>query len=278
MCMVAILLWYNYSTNDDAFLFGYQVKWGSEHTLGFANKMIMSAPPHTFLRGIGHTISNFIALNQNLFEWPLPSLLPLAILFTPFGCRKGRKEILLLLMALGAPVFYFFYFFQDLCLGPRFYYISLPFILLLTARSFVLIIERAISSLHLSARQLRNSILLMFGCLFIYTAILRVPQLCMYYSDSFWDVDNKLMRQVKEKKISNALIFQKGYGIKDNGLGSGFLHNSPLLNTSVIFARDLGNRNSELKAYYPNRRYYKTWRDSNGEIQIEPVKSPDPLR
>ncbi len=152
MCMVAILLWYNYSTNDDAFLFGYQAKWGFEHTLGFTNKMIMSAPPHTFLRGIGHTISNFIALNQNLFEWPLPSLLPLAIFFTPFGWHKGRKEFLLLLIALGAPVFYFFYFFQDLCLGPRFYYISLPFILLLTSRSFVLIIERAVFSLHLSAR------------------------------------------------------------------------------------------------------------------------------
>jgi len=278
MCMLAILLWYNYSTNGNAFLFGYQAKWGAEHTLGFTNKMIMGAPPHTFLRGIGHTISNFIALNQNLFEWPLPSLLPLAIFFTPFGWHKGRKETLLLLMALGAPVFYFFYFFQDLCLGPRFYYISLPFILLLTARSFVLIIKKTASSLHISTLYLRNGILLIFGCLFIYTAILRVPQLCKYYSDSFWDIDNKLMRQVEEKKISNALIFQKEYGVLDNGLGSGFLYNSPLLNTPVIFARDLDNRNSELKACYPSRRYYKTWRDSNGAIQIEPLKSPDSLR
>ena len=276
--MTAVLFWYNYTTNGDPLLFGYQVRWGIEHTIGFTNTKVINAPPHTFLLGIGRSMSNLVALNQNLFEWPIPNLLPLAILFAPFGCRKGKREALLLLASLAAPVFYFFYFIQDLCLGPRFYYISLPFILLLTSRSVVLIAEKTALALLLSSRQVYKYILIIFGCLFIYTSTVRIPQLCKYYSDSFWDVDNKLMQKVKEKKISNALIFQKGYGLKDNGLGSGFLYNSPLLNTPVIFARDLGNRNPELIAYYPYRRYYKTWRDSNGEVQIEPLKCSDSLR
>jgi len=33
-------------------------------------------------------------------------------------------------------------------------------------------------------------------------------------------------------------------------LGSGFLHNSPWLNSSIVFARDLGERNAELAVLF----------------------------
>ncbi len=38
--------------------------------------------------------------------------------------------------------------------------------------------------------------------------------------------------------------------------GSGFLHNSPDLNSSVIYALNLGKKNVELMREYPNRDYY----------------------
>ena len=64
------------------------------------------------------------------------------------------------------------------------------------------------------------------------------------------------MRKVKEMGIDNALIFQKSYKYMDNDLGCGFLHNVPGLNSPVIFARDLGERNRELAAFFPDRRLY----------------------
>jgi hypothetical protein len=79
------------------------------------------------------------------------------------------------------------------------------------------------------------------------------------------------MLKVQSLGITNAVIFQKSYGLKGNTLGSGFLHNEPGLNSSVVFAKDLGSRNAELIRFFPGRKYYLTLRDKEGEVIIEPL-------
>jgi hypothetical protein len=272
LCMVMILLEYNYATNGNPFLFGYQVRWGNEHSLGFVNKPLMQAPVHTPLRGVIHTLSNFIALNQNLFEWPFPSLLPIVIYLIPFIFKKDRRDYLLLCGLLTAPVFYFFYFYQDLCLGPRFYYISLPFILPLTARAIVQIIKGIASVRGCSEKYLKHAFIALFSLAIVFSCIFRIPKLYSYYSDSFWKVDNKLMHKVRELKIEHAVIFQRSYDPNGDDLGSGFLYNSPWLDSSIIFARDLGERNAELIPFFPKRTYYLALRNEKGEVIIKPLQ------
>jgi hypothetical protein len=274
-CIVGILLLYNYATNGDPLLFGSQVRWGTEHSIGFSSVSVMGRPAHTPLRGLLYTLRNFIALNQNLFEWPFPSLLPLIIFWMPFLFRKNKKDYFLLCGFLAAPVFYFFYFFQDLCLGARFYYISLPFILLLTSRAVFSMIDGIAVLRKCPKHYVKNAFIALFFLSIIFSSAIRVPKLWRYYSDSFWEVDNQLMKKVYELGITNAVIFQKSYGYKGNGLGSGFLHNSPWLDTPIIFVRDLGERNASFAFYFPKKNCYLASRDDRGEVIIELLNIAD---
>jgi hypothetical protein len=61
------------------------------------------------------------------------------------------------------------------------------------------------------------------------------------------------MEKAKEMSLDNALIFQKSYHKVFNDLGSGFLYNSPALDSPIVFARDLGQRNIELVPFFAER-------------------------
>jgi len=269
--MVGVLLFYNYATNGDPLVFGYQVRWGVKHTFGFTSIPIMDRPSHTQLRGVVNTLSNLITLNQNLFEWPVPSLIPLVILATPFSFKKKWCDYFLLCGFMVAPILYFFYFFQDLCLGPRFYYISVPFILLLTTKALLQIIERISLLRRLPETHVKDAVIFILFLSLVFSGLVRIPKLYRYYSNSFWHVDNKLMKKAQDMLIENALIFQKCYDYENKciDLGSGFLHNSPGLKDSIIFDRDLGERNSELIPFFPGRSFYIASKNENGELIIE---------
>ena len=127
----------------------------------------------------------------------------------------------------------------------------LPFILVLTARAFFHIIQGIAVLRRSSEMHVKNAFIALLFMSVIFTGVFRMPKLYRFYSDSFWYVDNKLMKKVQALGINNALIFQKSYGYKGNALGSGFLYNSPGLQDPVVFARDLGERNHELAPVFP---------------------------
>ena len=113
----------------------------------------------------------------------------------------------------------------------------------------------------------------------LFAGIIRVPNLYRYYSDSFWLVDNHIMKKAKEMKLENVLIFLKGTNKNGDDLGSGFLYNSPGLNDPIVFARDLGQRNQELLPFFPGRKYYVASRDPKGNVLIDilqPVHTDNP--
>jgi len=268
------LLLYNYVTNGNPLIFGYQVRWGEKHTIGFSNKPVIDRPPHTPFRGLVNTLSNLITLNEYLFEWPFPSLIPLLIFWAPFFCRKNRQDYFLLCCLLAAPILYFFYFYHDLwCHGPRFYYTSLPFILILTSKAFLEIVRKISHIRKIPEEHVKNSIIfLLFLCL-IFSSSLRMPRLYAFYSNSFWEVDNKLMKKAQTMGIKNAIIFQKSSTMyPEFSLDAGFLHNSPDLKDSIIFARDLGHRNTELMRFFPGRSYYIASKNEEGEVILHPLK------
>jgi hypothetical protein len=154
---------------------------------------------------------------------------------------------------------------------------------MLTARALFQITQGIALLRRCSALYVRQSftvltVLLVLQVLF--SGCLRMPWLYQFYADSFWEVDDKLMKKVNTLGIQNAVIFQMSYGqkLKDSNLGAGFLHNSTGLNGPVVFARDRGELNSQLMQFFPERNYYLASQDGRGEVILEPLNAVDKKR
>jgi hypothetical protein len=84
-----------------------------------------------------------------------------------------------------------------------------------------------------------------------------IPNLVLFYSDNYWGFLNDLIMEVKEKNITNAVVFIKEISDQLKIFSMGFLQNEPDLNCNVIFARDLGDKNILLRYCYPDRKFYR---------------------
>jgi len=137
---ILLLLLYNLGTTGDAMVPGYIKLYGPSHGLGFGKGSWGS--PHTLERGLLGTMSSLASLNGRLFEWPGSSLWPLAAALVASVADRGpgraARGALWMLAALPACVLaaYVFYWYRDLCFGPRFIYDALGPILILSAWGF----------------------------------------------------------------------------------------------------------------------------------------------
>ena len=125
------VLAYNAATTGDPTLFGYELLWGASHGLGFHR-----APwgvTHTPARGLELINLYFLRLQTYLFETPLPSLVP-AIASLALVRRLASFDRYLLVSSGLLVVGYFAYWHDGFFLGPRFFYLLLPFLVLWTAR------------------------------------------------------------------------------------------------------------------------------------------------
>jgi len=256
LLMIILLLLYNTVTNGNPFLFGYMKKYS---TLGFLGGAQVG-PSHTLKGGIVNTSNNLISLNQYLFEWPIPSLFFIFILFA-IPVKKNRWDYLFLLASLMPIGGYFFYYYQDLCFGPRFYYCVTPFMIVLTARGF-LSLPLWFEKKFFDRRRTEALLYLVLFLCFFYTFVFSLPSLIKKYSNDYWGVTDRIHNAVKEQGITNALIFiDVWYGNPTDGpnlipYGSGFQFNSPDLNDDVIYAMDLRGKNRDLMDVFPGRNYY----------------------
>lgn len=128
---VAATLAYNLATTGHATLFGYELLWGASHGLGFHQ-----APwgvTHTPTRGLELVNLYFLRLQTYLFETPLPSLVP-AIAALAFVPRLTAFDRYLLASSALLVLGYFAYWHDGFFLGPRFFFLLLPALVLWTAR------------------------------------------------------------------------------------------------------------------------------------------------
>ncbi|MGB3479175.1 MAG: glycosyltransferase family 39 protein [bacterium] len=271
LIFIALLLIYNYITNGHPFKFGYTVLYGPGHGLGFGKGTW--GTPHTFLRGLTNFWGSIKALNLHLFGWPYISLLPVVILLISRKMRRWDYIFFLSFICLG--IAYIFYWYHDLCFGPRFLYEALPFVIILSARAILILPKLIKDRLHIkkfSTKNIRIILSLIIVVLFLFSIVSTFPKLIkgdepsFYwkdrgYANSYWGVDVYLSRLVKAKKLTNSIVFvQYDYPVFpfDSLLwfASGFLNNSPDLDDDVIYARHLGTRDTLLMNYYPARLYY----------------------
>lgn len=243
----SLLLIYNWLTNGHPLLFGYVVKWGPGHEVGFGKSAW--GPMHTPLKGLLNTGNDHNLLNRFLFEWPIPSILPMAALFA--GGTRDRRDWLLLAAFLSLTWAHFFYWFHNVCFGPRFLYEASPALLLLTVRGFSSLgtLLRRTFQLSISdgtiatftGRTLPLMLLFMLGS--------GLPPLFRLYH-TYGGVSQQVQRNVRRLGLKNALVFCEH-------LGNGFSANSLELNGNVVYAKDYGMLiNAALTVRYPDRYYF----------------------
>lgn len=139
LAVAGIYLWFNAATTGDPLLPGYIKLWGADHGLGFHRSPW--GEMHTPLKGLRNELVDLSLLNVFLFEWPIPSLLPLGVLFAAgWGTRRWDRRLLVAFLAI--PAAYFFYWHRDAYLGPRFLYSGIAFAIPLTARAVLEGVDR----------------------------------------------------------------------------------------------------------------------------------------
>jgi len=270
---------YNFLTTGDPLLFGYIVFNGEYHNYGFGTRgmawytlggsvfhKLVSANPLTcfFNRN-----EDLVELNNYLFELPIPSLIFILILF--LSKQKNKWDLLLISPLLSLSFFYYFYFFQSITYGPRFLYESLPGLCILSVRGMQAMPDfiKDLFSKDTPIQRIRTKTRMMIMISFILYLTVGIPYLFREYSVDYWEVSTELVRTLKREKIENAVVFVKFeyddfdeevhniLGAYHYGpLNSAFLHNSPLLDTDIVFARDMGSDNYLLKRSFPNKKYY----------------------
>ncbi len=131
---LAGLLIANKLTNGDALRFGYDVIWGTNHSLGFHNDPLGTA--HTPARGLKSVMSALMQLNWSLFGWPIAGLVVVSAALIAIRTLQ-RWEIVLLAWIELHLVAYSAFWSEGHFLGPRYLFTLVPAFLILAARGIV---------------------------------------------------------------------------------------------------------------------------------------------
>jgi hypothetical protein len=271
---------YNHLTTGSPLLSGYEAYGRLEYGhagwgLGFGARGFEKLGVFTPLRALVQTASNLNSLNLHLFfQSPVPALLLVLLLF--LTCTRNPADWLLLASFAALPLSYFFYWYQDLCLGPRFLYEGLASILLLSARGLVEFPAFAGRAAGPGAeRGVRNAVAIALGLSLAVTAAVGFPRLVQLYGNRFWGVDDRLHARVAERKISNAIVFV-GNNPADpsENYGGGFLYNALNFEGPVIYVRNQGAADYAFMRRFPGRTCYYADHDTLFPLpQIEQLRS-----
>lgn len=240
--------------------------------LGFGKNIgsdwgIFSTPAHTPWRAVLNLNSNLTVMNNDLFGWPVSSLL-FVLLVLCFG-KWDRRHRLCLTMISSLVIAQSFYWFHGVAFGARFYYALLPYLIMLTLEGLwqfpSLWREKFASKMSVSSIKLylKTLVVLFFAFSFI-AYIPRVSLISPYPNQRGINMD--LYQFARQDRQEKELIFVK----TDEPFfyAPGFIANDLNIESSdVIFALDRGQEeNVGLIGLFPDRRvryytyeYKDTW-------------------
>ncbi len=248
------LLLYNRALTGNPFLSPYSLWWPFDR-IGFGPNVGMSG--HTLGQGLWNTSFNLEMLLAHLFGWPF--YLTLALVAVPFVLgRAGRWDALFAASAGAIVIAYIFYWAPGVMYGPRYYYVAIPWLALLSARGFQELyrwfLRLPVASDRLAA--LLATGLLLAGLLAYNLTVYLPLQVSSYHG--YNDISADSLDAVQRANIHHALIF-----VVTNppatwwSYGAVFSANSPLLDGDIVYARDEGVADRELMRRFPGRTYYR---------------------
>lgn len=181
---------------------GYSALYGSELSLGF----------HTDPWGREYTplvaLSNMAVavrrLSIHLFEWPIPALLPVAA-WGLLASKKRQGDLVLALGVMAGPALYFFYWHSGFYPGPRFYYISAPFLVMATARAWAWAWGHWGGSRRFGLRW-DVSLTAMAAVVLLWGWVSLSPGRWDFYESQLVTLKLHPERQLKEQSVSQALV------------------------------------------------------------------------
>ena len=196
---IGLLFAFNAATTGAPLTFGYVALWGPQHSLGFHLSPwgVMHTP------GMGTQLLNLylLRIQTNLFETPLPSLVP-AVLALAVAPRLSAHDRLLLAASTLLAIAYWAYFHDGYYLGARFFIPMAPLLAWWTARLPGLVrrvrgegslAERGVVYAYASAAVLGVALILP----------LRVRDYATGLTTMRWDA----ARAEREAGVTNALVF-----------------------------------------------------------------------
>jgi len=285
LVMLAAMLAYNAAVTGDLLKSPYAND--TAEPLGFTNG-------YTFDIGLRNQQAQVMALG--LVINGLPGDLSLGLLFLPFllGSRNRRDYFLLACAALPISA-YLLYRYSGVYTGPRYWYETLPFLMLLSARGLELAGAFLAGFASAFLRQLapsgrgplvHASAGAAVACV---TAVLIVAAgggswLLGWHSledaaeiptrveelEPLFEVDDRLADLADRTPLDNALVLVKpcGFFVSIHCYGSVFIRNDVDFDGDVVWARYVEGRNQEIIRAFPGRKVYvANW---DGEASIEP--------
>jgi len=229
----------------------YIPQYESFHVMGFVHKMIVQ-----------------------LYKWSMVIFgCPLLLSFACVPCMWHRRRKPVLILALGVCInaaLYLIYPYHGYELEARFFFWSLPLICCLIAIGIqdVLMFARR----HRWGGWMRHVL--------VYTGMVSVCfSLFFYWPRDLWpkyahdyeDASAALIRLVEDEGIADALVLIPSFYPTEYRYSSGFMWMDPYMKGSVVYARDLGQRNACLYEAYAGRIFYRVvgWGNAMRLVRVD---------
>ena len=248
-----LLAWQGYTTGNPR-LPGHKAVLGDRCNYGFV--AISRTRTHTPAVGWDYTLKRMRVVNDQLLGWPIPALL---IVLLPFLLNRARpSEWSLLGPWLALLAFFMAYWYWEECFPARYQFSGFPMLIILGARG--------LTALHaaLPAKARAAGLvpaLMLFGSVF--SATVSHPFYLRAAGSNGSDVEDVLEPTLDRFGVHHAVVFMRSEGRSsspgdnmNDHYATGFMRNALDLNSNIVFARDLKERNSRLIEAYPGRRYY----------------------
>ena len=269
----AFFMVYNTHTTGSPFIMGYNKLFhGNPVGLGqrsWEDRPLVKDPAnsvkHTPLRGFSNTLCNLNGMNYFLFGWPIPSLFFAFLLFFP-GFIRDFTDYLCLFVCFCVAGIYFFFYYQDFCYGPRFFFETMPFWIFLSARGIEEIFAW-VQQHHPGSYQKTGGLIYGFVTIFFLFAFCTVwIERIVVMSDNYWGTNNQIARWAKQCiPDREALVFIQR---EEDHMGMISLLD-PRMDRGWIIARDFGlEENHKLISQYPGWPAYR--------ISFDPYKAEQP--
>jgi hypothetical protein len=192
-----------------------------------------------------------LALNLFGLPWAL-WLMVVPIAIGPLR-REGLAGLLLIAALSGG---YFLFYYHGNCYGPRFYFESIGFFMMLIALGLTRL-DGVLAALGERLPDLRRVLAALAPAMLLtllgFTAVSMHPSLAKNYH-RFRGLDAELKQIVEKADIHNAIVLLPGNSVT---YSVGFIYNSPDFNDDVLYAQHIWDHSVQLMYLYPDRTFYR---------------------
>lgn len=271
-----LLLIYNLIFTGEMFVFPQDIYFSVREPVEFCHRMgLGKGCPNTegiYLPDGGLNFSyafwvSYVRLTQLIFNiatHPYLLLFAAAAFFISW-----KRHVFLFSIFMVSFLGYFFFYLPGNLFGPRYFTETTPFVIVTASSAFFHILRRSRKIIPLRAFLVSLPV-----AAFIYLAAFIMPELLSSYSQSFWGVDNSIYEKIRERGISDSIIFVPG---KRPAMVLNLMKNPPHDKYGNLILTDLEKQNRYSAAYYMEKGDYSgAWevqyiQTIEEKVQISPL-------